>query len=150
MVGIEQIVFRHHFEQFFFHFRGVLPRRKARAVADAENVGIHSYGRLAESDVHDNIGRLAADAGKTDELIAGAGYFAVKPIDQDAAGLNEVLCLGAVKINRLNVGDETVQPQIEDFLRRIGDRKEFCGCKIHAFVRCLRREHHGNEQLKGR
>ena len=58
-----------------------LARGEAGAVADAEDVGIDRECLLAERRVEDHVGGLAADAGKSLQLLAGARDLASMFVD---------------------------------------------------------------------
>ena len=58
-----------------------LSRREAGSVADAEDVGIDRECLLAERRVEDHVGGLAADTGKSLQLLAGARDLASMFVD---------------------------------------------------------------------
>ena len=61
---------RHHLFQLQLDLKGILARREAGAVADAENVGVDRKRLLAEGGVENDVGRLPPDAGQLLELFA--------------------------------------------------------------------------------
>jgi len=54
----------HDFLQLRLDHVDVLARREAGAIGHAEDVGVDGEGLLAERSVEDDVGGLAADAGK--------------------------------------------------------------------------------------
>ena len=83
--------------------RDVLAGRESGAVRDAEDVRVDRDGRMTERGVQDHVGGLAADARQRFERFARLGHFAAVLVEQDAAGRDDVLRLGAVEADRLDV-----------------------------------------------
>ena len=106
--------------------------------------------RLAEGDVEHHIGGLASDARQLDQRRVIGGHFAPMRVDELAAQRQDVSCLGAEQADRLDVRDQAGFAQLEDGLRRMGDRKELRGRKVHAAIGRLRREHDGDQELERR
>jgi hypothetical protein len=69
-------------------------------------------------------------------------------IDQDPAGLHQVLCLAAVQADGLDVALQALQAQVQDGLGRIGHGEQLARGLVHAHVGGLGREQHGSEQLE--
>ena len=67
-----------------------------------------------------------------------------------SAGRDEVLRLGAVQTDALDVLGQPVLAEREDRRRRVGVGEEPLGREIHALVGGLGRQHHGHQQLEGR
>ncbi len=134
MVGIEQEFLRHKFEQLLLDYLDRLARRDAGAVGDAENMGVDRHRDFAKSRVQHHIGRLAAHAGKGFQCLAGARYFAAVLVDQDLASGDDVLGLGRVQADGLDIRLQFVQAEVEDRLRRIGDRVELARGLVDADV----------------
>src|SRR6476620_120811 len=61
MVRMPFVFRRHHLLQFHFNFEGGFAGCQSGAVSDAKDVRIDSNRWLAESDVEDDVGSLAAD-----------------------------------------------------------------------------------------
>src|SRR5690606_28556447 len=83
VMRLEQVIARDPPEQDPLHRRRRFPGRHAAAVRNAENVGIDRDGRLAECDVEDHVGGLAADTRQGFERLAVTGYFAAMALDQE-------------------------------------------------------------------
>ena len=62
MVRIQQIFFGNVFQQFFLDFQDIFSRRKAGAVAEAENVRVHRHRGFAKNGIENDIGSLASNA----------------------------------------------------------------------------------------
>ncbi len=148
MVGVDGVFRRHALEQLLFHFQRCFSGGQTGAVADAEDVRVHRHGRLTKTDIEHHIGRLAAHAGQGFQRFARAGYFTVELLHQNAAGLHQVLGLAAVQANGLDVALQSFQPQVQNGLRGVGNRKEFARGFVHPHVRGLGRQQYGCEQLK--
>ena len=67
---IVQVLGRHDLEQMILDVAHVLAGREARAIRDAEDVGVDRDRRLPERRVQDDVRRLAADAGQRFERFA--------------------------------------------------------------------------------
>jgi len=72
---------RHDLLELGFDVIDGLSRREAGSVADAEDVGIDRECLLAERRVEDHVGGLAADTGKSLQLLAGARDLASMFVD---------------------------------------------------------------------
>ena len=57
---------------------------ETETVADAEHVGVDRHGRLAKCHCLDNIGRLAAHAGQTEQLVHVGGHLAAEALSECA------------------------------------------------------------------
>ena len=85
MVGVAAEGLGHDLLELGFDLVDGLARREAGAVADAEDVGIDRERFLAERGVEDDIGGLAADAGKRLQFLARARNLAAVIVDQRPA-----------------------------------------------------------------
>ena len=68
--------------------------------------------------------------------------------DQEAGELDDVLRLGLVQADGLDVIAQTRFAECEDRGRRVGDRPQLRGRLVDADVGGLRRQHHGDQQLE--
>ena len=68
-----------------FDRQHVLARRQAGAIADAEDVRVDGDGLFAESDVQNDVGRLASGAGQRLQFLARARNLAAVTLDQTAS-----------------------------------------------------------------
>src|SRR5690554_4565899 len=123
VVGVAQKLPGHMAHEFLFHFEDVLAGGDAGPVGDAKNMRIHRHGELAESGVEYHVGGLAAYAGQGFKFGAGAWYFTGVLLDQDATGFHQVLGLGVVKADGLDVFLERIETKIKNGLRRVGYRE---------------------------
>jgi hypothetical protein len=76
VVGMQAKRRRHDLFELELDLERRLARRHSGAVADAENMGVDGEGLLAECDVEDDVGGLAADAGQRLQHRARSGHFA--------------------------------------------------------------------------
>ena len=95
MVRIHQIRGRYAFEQTHFDFIGVGSGCQTGAVADPEDMCVHRHGGFAESHVQHHVGGLASYTGQGLQRFAGARHFAAVLLDQNLAGLHQVLGFAA-------------------------------------------------------
>jgi hypothetical protein len=132
-----------------FDLFGSLARRKPGPVADAEYVGVDCKRFLTKGGVEHDVCRLAADAGQGLELLAGAGHFAAKLIDQRLAQRDDILGLGVEQADRLDCLPQPVLAQCNHLLRRPDILEQRPRRDVDARVRRLRGKHHCDEQCIG-
>src|SRR5690606_30820885 len=118
------------------------------AVGDAEDMGIHRHGELSKRRVEYHVGGLAADAGQGFKVFAVVRDLTAVLLDQDAAGLDDVLRLASVQADGLDVLRQPLDAQRIDRFRRVGDRVQLGGGLVDADIGGLRREDHCNQQLE--
>ena len=126
-----------------------LAGRQRNAVGDAEDMGIDGDRRLAESDVEHDIGGLAADAGQGFERLAGLRHLACELRDKGLRQADDILGLGAVEPDRLDVVADRVFAQREHFLRAVGLGEERGRGFVDPGIGRLRRKDDGDEQGEG-
>ena len=121
---------------------------EAEAVADAEDVGVHGEGGLAEGYGLDDVGGLAAYAGEAGEFFEGGGYLAAEVADEHAGEAYEVAGLVVGVGDGLDVGQHVL-------LRGCGHgggggvgAEEGGRHLVDALVGALGGEHHGYEELE--
>ncbi len=103
VVRVQFEFIRHEFKQLLFDRDDVLAGCDAGAVGDAKNMRVDRDGRLAERDVEYDVGGFAADPGQFLERRARMRNFAAMALDQQLAGRDDVLGLGAIKSDALDV-----------------------------------------------
>ncbi len=150
VVDIQLELGGYHFEQLLLHLIHILAYRKAGAVRYPENMGIDGDGGPAKGGIEHHVGGLAADAGQGFQCFAVFRHLAAVTLQQDGAGLDDVLGLGVEQANGLDVLLEPVHPEIQHRLRGVGHRIELVGCLVDADIGRLRREQHSDQQLKRR
>ncbi|MNT41049.1 hypothetical protein D3C72_1773970 [compost metagenome] len=111
---------------------------------------IDRHGWLAKCYVQHHIGRLAAYARQGLQRFAGIGNLATMELHQHAAGFHQVLGLAAVQANGLDMALQAFEAQVQNGLRRVGNRKELARGLVHAHIGGLGRQQHGGEQLEHR
>ena len=67
-------------------------------------------------------------------------------LEEDLRQADDVLCLHAVKTDRLNVFFQPGNAELHDFLW--SNREELSSGEVHRFVGGLRREHHRDQKLE--
>lgn len=138
-----------HAFKFKFNIEHGLAGRETRAVADAEHMGVHRHRVFTESHVEHDIGCLAAGTGQRLEFGARARYDATEIADQLFRQRNDVLGLGAIKTDGLDVVTNRLLAEIDHLLRRIGDGEQCARRLVDAGIRRLRGQHHGDQQRVG-
>ncbi len=150
VVGILEELLGNHLQQLLLHRQRGLSLCQSGAVGDAEDVGVHRHGGLAEGGVEHHVGGLASHAGQGFEIPAVVRHLAAELLDEDAAGLDDVLRLVVEQADGLDVLLQPLFAQFEDGLGRVGHGEEPFGGFVHAHVGGLRREDDGDEQFEGR
>ena len=102
---------RHDAQQGGLHRLGRLPRRQARPVGDAKDMGVDRDRRLAEGLVQHDIGGLAPDTREGLQRVSRMGHLAVVPLQQGLAQRQHVLGLVAEQADRLDVLADAILPQ---------------------------------------
>src|SRR5487761_2485145 len=116
VVCVDEVLGGHALEQFQLDRQRRPAGRQTGAVADPEDVRVHRTGGLAEGHVEHHIGGLAAHARQRFERFAGARHLATVLLDQDGAGCEQVLRLGAKQADAADVLGERGQPEREHSL----------------------------------
>lgn len=106
--------------QFAFNLRYILAWGEPGPVGNAENMGIDGDGGVTKGGVKNNIGGLAADTWQLFQGFSGFWYLAGVLCKQQAAGFDDVLGLGVVKANGLDVVLQPIKSQCQYFFRGIG------------------------------
>jgi uncharacterized membrane protein len=146
MVRMPLVFRRHHPLQFHFHLERRLAGRQSGAVSDAEDVCIDGNRRLAESDVEDNVGGLAADTRQRLQRFARAGNLAVMLGDQLLRQRNDIFGLVTEQTDGL---DQIAHPRFAErrhFLGRVCEREQRRRRLVDARIGCLRRKNHRDQQ----
>ena len=129
-----------------FDLVDILAGADAAAVSDAEDMGIDRLRGLMEPHVQHHIRGLAPDPGQRLQRGARRRHLAAIAVHQDLAQLDDVLRLVAEQPDGLDVVDQAVLAQGQHLLRCVGDRPEPARGLVHARIRRLRRQRHGNQQ----
>ncbi|ALA60888.1 hypothetical protein NITMOv2_4514 [Nitrospira moscoviensis] len=88
------------------------------------DMDVHADPRLAVADRHHQIRRLPADARKRDQLFDGIRHGAAVLIDEPAADLVNGFGFGAVEADGIDGLFDALQRNLEQGLRRMGQRKQ--------------------------
>ncbi len=137
--------FRRVFDQRVFHRTRGLARRKTGAVGDAKDMRVDGNVHLPEHHVQNDTGCLAADTRQGFERFAVRWDLPAVLLDELPAQADEVLCLGVVEPDGLQIDLHAFDAQGENRLRSVCHGKQFACSRVDALVRGVRREHHGNE-----
>jgi uncharacterized membrane protein len=139
----------HALDQGVLHGARVLAGCDAGAVAEAEDVGVHGHGVLAEGDAEHDVGGLAADAGQGFQVLALARHLAAVALDQELREGDDVAGLGAPEADGADVPGDAFLAE-----RHHGRRVRCCSEQglhgaVDGGVRGLGGEHDGDEQRVG-
>jgi len=102
-------------------------------------MGVDGDCWLTERGVQYNVSRLATDAGERFQCLSGAWYLAVILVNQNTAGLDDVLGLAVKKSDRTYVGFQTGDAKRMDCFGRRRYGVEFVSSLIDANIRRLGR-----------
>ena len=149
MVRVGDEGHRRYLFEFQLDFQRSLAPSQTRPVSDAENVRIDRDSRLAERDIEDDVGGLAADSGQDLELVPCARNFAAEVVDQNARGGDDVLCLCVEQADGLDVLLQLFLAKIQHLLRRLDFSEQCAGRFVHPDIGRLRRQGYGDEQRVG-
>ena len=133
-MGVHQVLGRDALEQLELDRQGRLAGRQARAVAQAKQMGVYRHGGLAESHIEHHIGGFSTHTGQRLQRFAGARHRAAMLLHQDVAGLQQVARFAAVQAYGFDLRLQARQTQLDDFLRRVGHRKQAARGFVHAHV----------------
>ena len=135
------------FLQSFFDRDHGFSRRYARAVPQAEDMGIDGKGFCAKCGVHYHIGGLTAHAGQSLQRVTVGGHFASMITHKDFRQSDDILRLVIVKANGFDVRFQTLQPK-RDHLRGRLDLFEQSLCRlVYTHISRLRRARDSHQQL---
>ena len=131
---------------------GLLGSRRlydADAIHDAMDMGIDTdIGRVVE-DTEDDFGSLYADTRESSECIEVVWHRAAILISEYPCGRIDVARFRPEIIHRADEALQLLGSETEHILRRPHPREKRRGGAIDLTVRGLRRQHDGDEQLKG-
>src|SRR3546814_11640231 len=96
-------------------------------IGDAEDVRIDGDGMFAERGVEHDVRRLATDARQRFERFAIPWYFAAVQVQSLSTQADDVLRLGLIQADGLDVFLQPSFAQRRDLLRRVGPREPFPG-----------------------
>jgi hypothetical protein len=111
---------------------------------------VHGDGRLAEGDVQHHAGGFAPDAGQLLQRRALVRHLALMPLQQQFAGGEYVLRLGAIQAYALDMCDQAVHAEGEHLLRRARHPVQAARGQIYALVGRLGRQDHGDQEFERR
>ena len=74
---------RHEFQKLVLHRPHRLACGQAGAIGDPKYMGVHRDGGLAERRVQNDVGGFSADPRQLLEFLAGRGYLAGVPLEQE-------------------------------------------------------------------
>ena len=98
----------------------------------------------------DYVGGLATDAWQRFEFRPGARNLAGMAIEQQTAGFDDVLRFVVEETDVANVRLQAIDTEIQNLLRRVGNRVQLAGCFVHADVGCLCRQDDRDQQFERR
>ncbi len=146
MMGGAEHGFRDAGDEAIFDRANGGTRGQAGAVAEAENVGIHRHGGLAENFIEHHVGGFSTNAGQGFEGFAVCGNDAVMALHQELGEGGDVFGLGLPQADGANVMADPRGTQGGHGLRGWG-LGEQSGCNfVHGGIRGLGREHDGDQE----
>jgi len=124
-----------------------LPRREARAVADAKDMRVDRESLHPERGVEHDIRGLAADAGQRLQLFARSGHLAVMAVDQRLTERDDVFRLGVEQADGFDRVAQGVFPKGDHLSRRLDVFEERAASNVDAGVGRLGGQDHRDQQL---
>ena len=125
----------------------ILVPRQAEALREPSDVRVHHDAlRVTELGCHD-VGRLARDAGKPQEVLEASRHLAVELLEQDAHRPADRLRLLAVEARREDVLLQLLDGHGEVVLGAPILLEELLGDAVDVHVGGLRGKHHRDQQL---
>ena len=149
VVGVLFVLIGDELQQALFDFQDVFAGCQAGAVGYPEYVGIHGNGGLAESGIEDDVCRFPADPRQFFQCFPVLRHIAGMGIDQDMAGLDNVLGFCIVQADRFDILLQPLYAQPDELIRCIGRPEQFFRGFVDADIRGLRRQDNGYKQLEG-
>ena len=140
------VFFRHVLFQGVFDFKRGLSLCQAGAVGYSKDMGVHRDGRLAKRDIAYDVGSLAPDSRQRHQRLRVVGNAAAMLVAQLFGQFDDVGGLRSIESDRFDVVAHFLFSQRNHLLGRVGDLEQSRRRLVDAFVRCLRRQHHRNQQ----
>jgi len=137
---------RHNLIKLALHFERRFSDCEAGAIADAEDMRVDRNRGLTESDVENDVGSLAADAGQCLERLTIARHLAPMLLNQLFRKGNNVLRLGAEEPDGLDQLAYPFFPERDHLLRRVGGGEQGGRSLVDPRIGRLCGENDGNEQ----
>src|SRR5437899_2338554 len=150
VVGVQLELVRHELQKLLLDNLGRLSGCDPRPVRHAEDMCVDSDRRLAERDVEDDVGGLAADPGQLFQRLAIRWDLPPVLAHQDFSQRDDILRLVAEEADRLHVRDQSVDAELDDRRGRPGLGKELRGRLVDTLVGRLPGEHNSDQELEGR
>ena len=119
---------------------------EAEAVAEAEDVGVHRDGRLAEGDVEDDVRRLPPDAGELLERLPVRRNLPAVLLHERLREGDDVLRLRVEEADGLDEVAHPLLAEVEHRLRRVGGGEEAARRLVDAGIGRLGGEDDGDEE----
>jgi len=129
---------------------GILGVDQAKEVRDAGDMGVDGYSRDVVTVTQDTVGCLASHTRQRDEVVKCCRYFTTEPVDEFATARLNVLGLVAKETSGTNVLLQFLLRHSDKVLRRSILLEQGNGDDVHAFIRALRRQNGGDQQLERR
>src|SRR5579883_3000674 len=137
MMRVQHELGRNYFLKPEFDLERRLARRKPGTIGDAKYMGIDSDGAVAIGHIEHDVGGLPPCARQRLDLRTGARHLAAELVDQLLRECDDVLRLGAIESDGLDVVAKLLLAEREHFLWRIGDRKQRARRLVDAGIRGL-------------
>src|SRR6266567_5566464 len=119
---------------------------KTRSIGDAEYVRVHRQSVFAIGHVEHDVGGLAAGAGQRFNFSAGTRHLAAELGNQLFRERDDVLRLGAVEPDGLDVVAQPFLAERQHLLRRIGNLEQLSCRLVDASVGRLRRQNDRDQE----
>ena len=104
MVRAQFVFVRGELQQFLFDFKHGFAGCEFGAVADTIDVSVYGNGRLAKRSVQNHVSGFAAHSGQGFQISSVVRHLTAMLLEQDAAGLDDVLGLGVKQTDGFNLG----------------------------------------------
>ena len=127
----------------------IFAHRHAGAVAEAQDMRVHSLRGMLVPHVQNHVRRLSPHAGQRLHRRARGRDLAAILVDQLLAEFDDVLGFVPVQADRFDMLNQTLLAQRDHLFGRVGDGKKGRRRPVHPLIGRLRGQRHGDNQREG-
>lgn len=112
------------------------------------NMSVYTDSRLFITQSHNEVSSFSPNSRQLKKFIDPVGHFSTIPLNQGAADLTDVLCLGSVKTYRVDGLLDLFGGNLEHLFRGLCEPKEATGCLSRGLILRAQAENARYEDLK--